>query len=47
MARATLTLLFAAALAGAGCTLGTGCPYDGGSHTEPVYYVSSLLIAYR
>ncbi|MBI2389192.1 MAG: hypothetical protein HYV09_06210 [Deltaproteobacteria bacterium] len=31
----------------AGCTLGTDCKYDGGSHTEPVYFVSSLLIAYR
>lgn len=30
-----------------GCTLGTDCKYDGGNHTEPVYYVSSLLIAYR
>jgi hypothetical protein len=30
-----------------GCTLGTDCKYDGGAHTEPVYYVSSLLIAYR
>lgn len=31
----------------AGCTLGTDCKYDGGNHTEPVYYVSSVLIAYR
>jgi hypothetical protein len=31
----------------AACTLGTGCAYDGGSHTEPSYMVSSLLIAYR
>jgi hypothetical protein len=30
-----------------GCTLGTDCKYDGGNHTEPVYYVSSVLIAYR
>lgn len=30
-----------------GCSLGTGCDYDGGSHTEPVYYVSTVLIAYR
>jgi len=31
----------------AGCTLGTGCMYDGGSHTEPNYQISSVLIAYR
>lgn len=31
----------------AGCTLGTDCKYDGGSHTEPVYWVSAALIAYR
>ena len=30
-----------------GCTLGTGCDYDGGAHTEPNYQVSSLLIAYE
>ncbi len=30
-----------------GCSLGTGCEYDGGSHTEPSYQLSSLLIAYR
>jgi hypothetical protein len=30
-----------------GCTLGTGCAYDGGSHTEPNYALSTLLIAYR
>ena len=30
-----------------GCTLGTGCTYDGANHTEPFFYVSSLLIAYR
>jgi hypothetical protein len=30
-----------------GCTLGTGCAYDGGSHTEPHYQVSSLLITYQ
>ena len=30
-----------------GCTLGTGCMYDGANHTEPFFYVSSLLIAYR
>ncbi|MFO0590553.1 MAG: peptide-N-glycosidase F-related protein [Polyangiaceae bacterium] len=29
------------------CTLGVGCDYDGGAHTEPNYQVSSLLIAYR
>jgi len=31
----------------AGCSLGTGCPYDGANHTEPNYQVSSLLIAYQ
>lgn len=30
-----------------GCTLGTGCDYDGGSHTEPNYQLSGLLIAYE
>ncbi|MEO7327183.1 MAG: hypothetical protein ABI193_01305 [Minicystis sp.] len=30
-----------------GCTLGTGCPYDDGNHTEPNYQISTLLIAYR
>lgn len=30
-----------------GCTLGTGCAYDGGNHTEPNYQLSSLLIAYQ
>lgn len=30
-----------------GCTLGTDCKYDGGNHTEPSYFVSSVLIAYR
>lgn len=30
-----------------GCTLGTGCDYDGGSHTEPNYALSTVLIAYR
>ena len=29
------------------CTLGAGCAYDGGAHTEPSYYVSALLVAYR
>jgi len=31
----------------AGCTLGTGCDYDGGAHTEPSYALSTVLIAYR
>ena len=31
----------------AGCTLGTGCDYDGGNHTEPNYQVSTLLIAFQ
>jgi len=30
-----------------GCTLGTGCNYDGNSHTEPYYQLSSLLVLYR
>ena len=30
-----------------GCTLGAGCAYDGSTHTEPSYFVSSLLIGYR
>jgi hypothetical protein len=30
-----------------GCTLGTGCMYDGSNHTEPFYQVSALLIAYE
>lgn len=31
----------------AGCSLGTDCAYDGGNHTEPSYYLSAVLIAYR
>lgn len=30
-----------------GCTLGTSCAYDGGSHTEPNYQLSTLLVAYQ
>lgn len=30
-----------------GCTLGTGCEYDGGAHTEPYWSVSALLVGYR
>lgn len=30
-----------------GCTLGTGCDYDGGAHTEPNYQLSTVLIAYQ
>jgi Peptide-N-glycosidase F, C terminal len=30
-----------------GCTLGTGCDYDGGNHTEPNYQVSGLLVLVR
>lgn len=30
----------------AGCSLGTGCPYDNGAHTKPVFIMSSALIAY-
>lgn len=29
-----------------GCTLGTGCEFDGGAHTEPNYQVGAALIAY-
>jgi hypothetical protein len=29
------------------CALGTECTYDGLNHTEPVFYISSLLVAYR
>ncbi len=30
-----------------GCTLGTGCDYDGGAHTEPRFEQSALLVLYR
>jgi hypothetical protein len=30
-----------------GCQPGESCQYDGSDHTQPFYYVSSLLIAYR
>jgi hypothetical protein len=30
-----------------GCTLGTGCAYDGGAHTPPHYELSTLLVTYR
>lgn len=30
-----------------GCTLGTGCAYDGGNHTEPFLRLSTVVIAYR
>jgi hypothetical protein len=30
-----------------GCTLGTGCEYDGGNHTMPIYRFSAALVAYR
>jgi len=30
-----------------GCTLGSACAYDGGTHTEPNYQLSTLLVAYR
>jgi hypothetical protein len=29
------------------CALGTGCAYDGGNHTTPIFYVSSMLVAYE
>ena len=31
----------------AGCTLGTGCAYDGGNHTEPGWEQSAVLILLR
>lgn len=30
-----------------GCTLGTGCNYDGGSHTEPGWQQSAVLVLLR
>jgi Peptide-N-glycosidase F, C terminal/Peptide-N-glycosidase F, N terminal len=30
-----------------GCTLGSGCAYNDGSHTAPFFDLSALLIAYR
>jgi len=30
-----------------GCSLGTGCEYDGGNHTPPIYDLSAMLIAFR
>jgi hypothetical protein len=30
-----------------GCQAGESCQYDGSDHTQPFYYVSSLLIGYR
>jgi hypothetical protein len=30
-----------------GCNPGESCPYDGGGHTQPFYYVQSLLIGFR
>ncbi len=30
-----------------GCTLGAGCPYDGGNHTEPGWEHSAVLIQLR
>lgn len=30
-----------------GCTLGTGCEYDGGNHTPPSIRLSAVLIAWR
>ncbi len=30
-----------------GCALGTGCEYDGGSHTAPVIELSAALVVYR
>jgi hypothetical protein len=30
-----------------GCPAGGSCAYNGGSHTQPFYYVSSLLVGFR
>ena len=30
-----------------GCTLGTGCDYDGGNHTEPSFQQSAVLVLTR
>jgi len=30
-----------------GCSLGTGCEYDGGNHTTPVYKLSAALTLFR
>jgi hypothetical protein len=30
-----------------GCGLGVSCVYDGSEHTQPVYYVSALLIGFQ
>ena len=30
-----------------GCTIGASCAYDGGTHTEPNFQISTLLIAYQ
>ena len=30
-----------------GCSLGTGCEYDGGSHTPPVVKMSAVLVVYQ
>ncbi|HVV85740.1 MAG TPA: peptide-N-glycosidase F-related protein [Kofleriaceae bacterium] len=30
-----------------GCTLGTSCPYDGGTHTEPGWEQSAVLVLYK
>ena len=30
-----------------GCTLGTGCPYDDGAHTEPGWEQSALMVLFR
>jgi hypothetical protein len=30
-----------------GCALQTGCDYDGGNHTPPIYDISALLVVYQ
>ena len=42
MARTILLLSFVGV-----CALGTGCEYDGGSHTPPVVKMSAVLVAYQ
>ncbi len=35
------------ALGCTGCSLGTGCEYDSGNHTTPVYELSAALTLFR
>jgi hypothetical protein len=29
------------------CDPGVACMYNGGSHTEPIFHISSVLVAYQ